>query len=157
MRRALLTLIMFLATAQLCLAANIPMNISATVLSKSICRFVTTKTATVDFGNLDPTAPTDVVVTASLTVRCQGSADPATYLITDDDGLYETGVNANRMQHSTAPGNFIPYTVTYTPASDTIPKNFNQTLTITGTLLGADYTTAIAGVYNDTVTLTLAP
>ncbi|PLX99185.1 MAG: hypothetical protein C0623_10110 [Desulfuromonas sp.] len=155
-RRSLLIFVLFFATAQVCLAANVPMNISATVLSKSICRFVT-KTATLDFGNLDPTSPSDVVVNATLTLRCQGSANPATYLITDDDGLYETGVDGNRMQHATIPGNFLPYAVTYTPATATIPKNINQSLTITGTLLGADYATAISGVYNDTVTLTIAP
>lgn len=127
---------------------------TATVISKSNCKFSTT-TAALAFGTLDPGNPVDVTRTATLTVRCGGSAANATYLITDDDGLHQSG--AERMQHALTSTEFLPYSFSYAPASATILKNADQTITVTGTVTGANYQNALAGSYSDTVTLTLAP
>lgn len=139
-----------------CFGASSTITVQAVILSKSICKFKT-KGAVVDFGGLDPVAAPDVTRQATLTFVCNGSADPATYLITDDDGQNASGPNGKRMLHSTSPGTFLPYSLTYEPASATVPKGEQQTLTVTGTVLGNDYRTALAGTYTDTVTLTIEP
>ncbi len=132
------------------------LSLSATVLSKNICRFVTT-TATLPFGTLDPSNAVDITATATLTFRCQGSTPLATFLISDDDGLYETGANANRMVHAVDAAVFMAYNLSYTPTTATVPRLTNQTLTVTGTLPAAAYATAIVGSYSDTVVLSINP
>jgi hypothetical protein len=132
-------------------------TINAVILSSSNCRFSPPKTAAVNFGTLDPTNPVNVTVSASVVIRCSGSSPLATFGITDDDGLNETGPNANRMLHTVTAGQYIPYSLSYLPTSATIPRNTNQTITITGSLNGADYQSSIAGIYTDVVTLTVVP
>lgn len=131
-------------------------NVSATVLSKNICRF-RTNTATLAFGNLDAGNPVDVTATASLTIRCLGSSPLATFFISDDDGLYETGIDANRMRHATLPAAFLPYSFSFTPVTATVPRLTDQTITVTGTVRGTDYQFAQIGAYADTVILTIVP
>lgn len=139
-----------------CLSAPTSITVQAVILSKSICKFKT-KGVALDFGLLDPVAATDVTRQTTINFVCNGSADPATFLITKDDGLNASGPNGTRMQHSTTPANFIAYTVNLNPTSGTVPKSELQTLTVTGTILGNDYRNAIAGTYADTVTLTINP
>ena len=139
-------------------AGNTMVLVSATVLSKSNCKF-NAATAALNFGNLDPATPVDKTVTTSITFVCNGSAANATFSITDNDGLYETGPNANRMLNTTfpTPPKYLPYSLTYNPQTSTVPKGVNQTLTISGTVLGVDYQDAYVGSYSDTVVLTIAP
>lgn len=137
-------------------AGNTSVDISAVVLSKSICRFVTNAT-TLPFGNLDPSNPVAVANSTTLTFRCQGSSNPATYLISFDDGLHATGPGVPRMQHTLNPAEYIPYSISMSPLAGTVPKNVNQTLTIDGTISGASYQTAIAGGYSDTITVSIIP
>ena len=81
----------------------------------------------------------------------------ATFAITHDSGRYETGPNAPRMRHATVTTEYLPYTVTLSPASGSAPRNTNRTLTITGTVKGDDYKGARAGNFADTVVITIAP
>ncbi len=122
------------------------------------CRFTTT-TATFSFGNLNPGSPVDVNISTTLTFRCTGGGPGTmwTYTITDDDGLNEIGIDANRMINAAVPTQFLPYTLTYTPATGTVPRNTSQTLTINGTVKGIDYQYAYVGSYSDTVVLTITP
>ncbi|PLY01795.1 MAG: hypothetical protein C0624_09765 [Desulfuromonas sp.] len=157
LRHSLLATLGLSLLASPCLAAfNGVVNLSAVVLSKSVCRFVTTS-STLAFGSLDPGNPVTVNMSTSLTFRCQGSANPATYQITPDDGLSPLGAGSPQMQHLTNPGNYIPYSISLSTLSGTIPKNVNQTLTIDGTILGSDYQTSIAGDYADTITISIIP
>lgn len=129
----------------------------ATVLSNSNCRFRAPGTATLNFGTLDAGNPVDVTVTATMEIRCGGPAPTATYLITDDDGLYESGLGAPQMRHASTFTAFLPYAFSYAPATATIPRNVNTPITLTGTVTGASYQTALVGSYADTVTLTINP
>ncbi|MGB9628100.1 MAG: spore coat protein U domain-containing protein [Thermodesulfobacteriota bacterium] len=131
-------------------------SVSGVVLSKSECKF-NSKTASLSFGNLDPSNPVDRTVSTAITFRCGGSAPMATFSITDDDGLYETGPDQNRMKHTTIPSEYLLYNLTLNPTSGTVPKNTNQTLTITGTVKGVDYQDAPAGNYSDTVVISIEP
>lgn len=122
------------------------------------CVFSTTA-ATLSFGSLNPGNPVDVNVSATLTFKCAGGPPGTmwTYSVADDDGLYETGIDANRMRNTTATTQYLPYTFTYAPATGTIPRNTNQTLTINGTVKGIDYQNAYVGSYSDTIILTITP
>jgi len=152
----MLTLALALTGTPPVLAAAIPMAISTTVLSKNQCKF-STASAVLDFGNLDPTSLVPVTATASLTFVCRGSDPVAVYLIGDDNGLNAAGPDARRMQHTTLPGTFIAYGLSYTPDTGSAPRNVAQILNITGTLAPGSFATAPAGAYADTVVLTIAP
>jgi len=130
-------------------------SIAASVLSKSNCKFDNT-TGTLAFGSLDPAS--SGVVTASTTIgfKCGGSAPNATFSITHDSGLYETAPNANRMKHATL-NEYLSYGVGLSPSSATVPKNSQQTLTITGTVPEAAYQNAHWGAYTDSVVVTIQP
>ncbi len=138
-----------------CAAGN-NLSVAATVVSKSNCRF-TTATSTLAFGTLDPGNPSDKTVNTTTTFRCGGSAPTASFAITHDSGLYEAAPDAPRMRHATVTTEYLPYTITLNPSSGSVPKNTNQTLTITGTVKGNDYKGAYVGNFRDTVVLTITP
>ena len=114
--------------------------------------------ATLAFGNLDPGVGTDVVVSTTVTFRCTGAGpNPVLFSLTDDDGLYETGLNANRMRNDTFLTEFLPYSLTFNPASGSVNKNVTLTVTVSGTARGINYRDASVGGYSDTITVTVAP
>jgi len=131
-------------------------SVTATVLSRSQCRF-NSNTAALNFANLDPANPVDRTVNTSITFRCGGSAPSATFSITDDDGLYEVGSGRNRMRHTTTFTEYLPYSLALSPTSGTVPKNTDQTVTVTGTVRGVDYQNAATGNYSDSVVITIEP
>ncbi len=129
--------------------------VTATVLSKSVCKF-DTKTATLDFGPLDPAVAADVNATASVGFVCRGSAPVAAFLFTDDNGQNPSGPGARRMRHAAAP-EFLPYGIAFSPASGTVPKNVHRTLTISGTVRWTDFRGSMAGPYADSVVVSILP
>lgn len=165
-RSSALTRIVFAGLAQACFCAVVSgsahaspthtLTIGATVLSKNNCRFNTPGPTALDFGAIDPSSVVNKTATATTIFRCVGSSPMANYLIVSDDGLYSSGANAPRMRHAVNFAQFMPYTITM-PQSGTVPKNTNQTLTVTGTVLVADFQNALAGAYSDTVILTISP
>jgi spore coat protein U-like protein len=130
-------------------------TVTATVLSGNHC-FFTSKTASLAFGNLDPSDPVDREVTTSITFRCPGREPQTTFAVSDDHGLHETGPDAPRMKHQSST-DYLPYTLTLTPTSGTIARNTGGTLAISGTVKGADYQDAVPGNYSDTVVISIAP
>ncbi|MCD6078810.1 MAG: hypothetical protein K0R89_2754 [Ramlibacter sp.] len=130
--------------------------VTATVVSKNVCKFATNNLA-VPFGTIDPSLTTNKTVTVTTTIKCAGSSPVATFAITVNDGLWSTGANARRMRHGTIATEFMPYGLTVSPLSGNVTKNVNQTVTITGTVLPADYQNRSSGGYSDTVVLTLTP
>jgi spore coat protein U-like protein len=152
---AIIMMLIFMAVS-IGYAASSTVSVTAVVLSKSNCKF-NSATAALNFGNLDPTTPIDRTITTSITFICHGSANPATFSITDDDGLYKTGTDANRMRHTTVITEYLPYSLTLNPTSGTVPKNTNQTLTISGTVKGTDYQNAYVGNFSDTVIISISP
>ena len=81
----------------------------------------------------------------------------ATYAISTDDGLHESGPGANRMRNTAVPTEYLPYALSLTPTSGTVPKNETRTLTITGTVTSQNYRSAYTGDYVDTVVISLTP
>jgi spore coat protein U-like protein len=131
------------------------LTLSATVLSKNVCKFNATATA-LNFGTIDPTSSSPVTVSLSLSYRCNGSDPVATWAVGSDDGLHETGPAQPRMQHTTSPAFYLPYSLSF-PASGSAPRNVNQTMTVTGTIAPASFAAAIAGSYSDTLVLSILP
>ncbi|MCS7311675.1 MAG: spore coat U domain-containing protein [Acidobacteria bacterium] len=129
--------------------------VSAVVLSDNDCRFrPQSPLVTLNFGTLDPANPIDKTVSTTLTFRCRGRDRTVVWAIEDDDGLYETGPNQNRMRHTTVLTEFIPYVI---PRTGTTPRNQDVTVTLTATVRDVDYQNAFVGNYADVVTLTLLP
>lgn len=129
---------------------------SAQVLSNNNCRLRGANNA-LSFGNLDPANPIDVTTNITVIFRCGGRDRIATFLITDDDGLYESGPNNNRMRHTSQLSEFLAYSLTLSPVTGSVPRRRRQTLTITGTVSGLDYQSAYMGDYSDTVLITINP
>lgn len=131
-------------------------SVSAVIPSASNCRFRTAST-TLDFGLLDPGNPSNVTVDATVGFRCNGGPRNVTFAIAGDDGLYGSGPGSPRMRHNVQPTEFLPYSLALSPASGTVPRNRDQLLTVTGTVLGVSYGSAAVGAYSDTVTVSILP
>ncbi len=123
--------------------------VSATVIGT--CKF--SSGGTMAFGNLDPSNPVDV--NATVTQPVFWCTKGATYTITDDDGLYESGTT-HQVKHATLT-EYIPYSFTYTASGTGSGPATTITMDIAGTIVGTDYQNASAGDYSDTVTLSITP
>jgi hypothetical protein len=135
--------------------AQAVLSVSATVLSRNNCRF-TADNATIAFGALDPADGADASASTTIGFRCAGRDAVVTYLIEADAGLHGGGGNRH-LQHTVHGAARIPYALTLSPATGTIAKNTNQTLTVVGLIRGSDYRLALPGDYADTVLLSINP
>lgn len=124
--------------------------VSAVILSNNNCAF-DTASSTLDFGDLDPATPDDVTKSITINFTCRGKDKDVSYLIHNNDGLH-----GSRLRHATL-NEYLPYTLSLSPTSGTTKKNTTLPLTITGKISGADYLDAFAGIYSDTVVLTIEP
>lgn len=139
------------------MAATTQVQVNANIVGT--CRFNSNAT-TINIGDLTINADGSAVGatgTGSTTFWCTRNAS---FAITDDDGLNESGANANRLASTTlGTVEYIPYTFTYTPTSGTGngPGAANYiTLNYTATV-GATYSSNSPDVYSDTVVVTITP
>lgn len=122
--------------------------VSATVLNNC----AVSAGGTIPFGNLDPiTAPAvgPIAAAPAVSVTCTNGLS---YSITDDDGLNELVANNNRLFDGGT--GYIVYTTSYT-AGPTVGSGVAQDITMTGSIGAGAYSTAPAGAYSDTITLTV--
>lgn len=123
--------------------------VSATVTGN--CKF--NSGGTVAF-TLDPASTSNA--TGSVTQPEFYCTKGTSYSITDNDGLYvSTGVQ--RMRHATVTTEFIPYSFTYTANGTGTGKGTPISMNIASTVANADFINASAGVYADTVVLSINP
>ncbi len=156
MRTKILFFIVFL-NVSVCFGADLTnVSVQATVLSNSNCRF-RTATATINFGNIDQSVGGVITSSSIIQIRCGGAAPVATFVITDDDGLYETGPDQNRLRHSTDSTQYITYFFSASPTTGTIARNTNANITLSASIDSDDLSNAIAGTYTDTITLSITP
>jgi len=146
----------FAVAKQTIAAGPTVLSVTATVLSKSVCKFQT-KASALAFGNLVPSSGANVTAVTTIGFVCNGSAPNATFLMTKNNGLNGTGPGNNRMRHATLLSEFIPYSASLSPSSATVPKGVVQTLTVTGTVNALDYQNAAIGSYSDAVIITITP
>jgi hypothetical protein len=132
------------------------LTVVATVISKNICKFKS-KGETLNFGAIDPAGVSNITSTTTVDFVCNGSSSVATYALSSDDGLYETGPGANRMRNTSFTTEYLPYTLSFSPQSGTIPKGVTQTFTISGTVTPSNYRSAYIGNYTDTVVVSINP
>ena len=130
--------------------------VGAVVITRNKCQFSNGGPTALSFGTIDPASTANATATATIGFRCSGSSPIAIYNVTSDDGQYETGAGAPRMRHATNAGEFLKYAINV-PQSGSVPRNTNQALTVTGTVLAADFQNALAGAYADSVVLSIAP
>lgn len=131
-------------------------TVSAVVLANSNCRFTTASPSALDFGTIDPSSSANATASVTIGYRCNGGSAIVTWGMSANNGLYPAGPGAQRMRHATNLAQYLPYSLNM-PASGTVPRNTNQTMTLTGTVTPAAFQTAAAGSYADTVVLTIAP
>jgi len=132
-------------------AASNTLTVSATVAGT--CKF-SSATSTLNFGALDPSVGSNV--NASGTTQFWCTKGVSTDAVAGDNGAHWSG--SSRQMHDNVSGDNIPYSLSLT--KDGNPNNgpaSPRTLTISGTVLGTDYTGVSAGSYADTVTLTINP
>ena len=128
-------------------------TVTVTATVQGTCRF--TSGGSVSFV-LDPA--TGGVVNGTVSNPTFWCTKGLNYTITDDDGLYDTGVGARRMEHTDGLiTEYIPYSFSYTAAGTGNGANNPNTMDITASVAPADYMDATAGDYSDTVTLTINP
>jgi len=152
----LLALVVLSAPDPAIAGGTMSVSVSAVIPAASNCRF-RTASATLDFGLLDPGNPANAMVNATVGFRCNGGPRNVTFAISSNDGLHESSPGAPRMRHNVQLTEFLPYSLAWNPASGTVPRNQDQLLTVTGTVLGASYGSAAVGAYSDTVTLSILP
>jgi len=137
-------------------AGTTQLTVSAAVLSKGNCKFQTAP-ATLNFGMIDPTSGANATALTTIQFKCVGSVPNVTYSLQAGDGLNATGPGMRRVKNTATGVDYMAYSLSLSPASGTIPKNFLQTVTVSGTILPADFQNARAGAYSDTVVLSLNP
>lgn len=145
---AAIALLMMAGVAAAAPPFDTTVNVNATVTGN--CSFA--GAGTVSFA-LDPASGSDATGTVSApTFWCTKGAS---YTITDDDGVYESGTT-HRLKHATLT-EYIPYSFSYTSAGSGGGKGVTIALDLASSISNADYINASAGSYSDTVTLTITP
>lgn len=127
------------------------LGLSATVTAQ--CKF-TSAPATMAFGNVDPSVagPLPGTLGNPVTYKCTKGHTPG--IVTAS-----VGQNAsNRMKHATLT-EYIPYTLTITPApaGTGFGNGKDVTLPVVASIAASAYENAPAGAYSDTVVLEVSP
>lgn len=126
------------------------LTVSASVVG--VCKF-SSATSTLSFGNLDPSAVTDVTPPPTLiNFWC-------TKGVTDSITVGGSGTGTLNTRSMAGPvGDTIPYTLNWNPpAGSNAGPGSPRTLSIAGTVLGTDYAGKSAGAYSDIVTISITP
>lgn len=127
------------------------LNVSANVVGT--CKFTATPDAA--FGTLDPAVGSDVTATSAVQFWCTKNA---AYTLGVGNGANFNTAGATRQLRGPTAADLIPYAIT--PQSSTgqgLGRSAPVTVTLTGSVLGANYVNAAVGTYTDVVQLTIAP
>lgn len=128
-------------------------NMAVTANVAGTCKFLATPDAA--FGALDPAVGNNATASAAVKFWCSKNA---TYSLAADNGAnYDTSTSRRRLK---GPGtnDYIPYNLSPIAASGTgLGKSSPITVTVGGTIQGADYVNATQGNYSDVVQLSITP
>ena len=123
---------------------------------------VTLAPGLLDFGTIDPSGASSIVVSTTFAMKCTKST--VSTAATDNNGLHFSG--AKRMRHSVTATAFLSYAITYSGDVGFTGQGFGvaaaaHTVTVTGTVTPAQFQNALVTtggqVYADTVTITVNP
>jgi len=155
--RTLACALIALGTCGIASAANNTYDIAASATVNGLCKFTQAAGQTLTFtnttGGIDPSIATDATGNTSVTYRCTKGTSPTsvTASSTQDTGgnhVLKSGLNS------------LVYTVSLTPggAGDGFGAgSTDKTLAVAGAITQAQFGTATAGTYTDTLTVTIAP
>jgi len=133
-------------------------SVSAVVVSKNNCKF-SAKSWSINVTNdgtaIDPSLATTATGSFQATFSCNGASATVSYVLSANDGLQPSG-GMRRMRHATL-AEYLPYSLSISPASGSAPKASNVNVTVTASVVQADFQNAAAGTYSDTVVMTVAP
>jgi len=123
-------------------------------VSATVATNCTISGGSIDFGTVD--AVTDAggksATVIAPTIKCTKGASVA---VTDDDGLYESGLNAPRMKN--AGTDYLAYTVSYNASltGQGMNTDIGNSLNLTASLAAGALDDVPAGSYSDTLTITI--
>jgi spore coat protein U-like protein len=142
-------------------AGTATLAVSAVIVSKNNCKFAAGTWPIAIVRNngtgIDPSLTVTATGTATATFTCKGSSALATFTVAANDGTHAAGAGLPRMQHVTAATEFLRYSLTISPASGSASNGTPVTVTMTASVLSADYQDALPGTYWDTVAVTVSP
>jgi spore coat protein U-like protein len=122
---------------------------------KGTCKF-STANSTLNFGELDPSSLDPVNRDTTTGFWCTKNLVTQIQFVADY-GLNSGGGTTRQMKHS-ASNDLIPYSLTLSPGVGANQgPTFPRTLTISGTVLAADFREKSEGSYSDTVVITFSP
>lgn len=155
--KSLVCAIALLGTAGLAQAAD-SYSLAASGVINGVCKFTQAAGGTLVFSNnlgggIDPSVATNATASANITYKCTNGTAPAT---TTGAGANDAG--GNHLLISGA--NSMIYTVGFTGggAGDGFGAgSTNKTLAVAGTIAQAQFTSAVAGTYTDTLTVNITP
>lgn len=132
-------------------------NIAATATVNALCKFTQAAGQTLTFtnttGGIDPSIATDATASTTVTYHCTKGTSPTLFTATSTQ---DTGGNHVVKNGAAA----MIYTVALTPggAGDGFGTgSTDKSLGVAGTITQAQFGTAAAGIYTDTLTVTVAP
>lgn len=135
-------------------AVTFGMTVTATVLSKNQCKMAAASLS-ITHDAIDPSSTSPATKSAPFDFVCHGSDPVASFTVSAGPGLHSSG-GSNRL-FSSGTGEYLPYTISFSPASGSVPKNATQTVTVTSTIPVASFQDALAGTYTDSVVITVDP
>ena len=156
--KSLVCAIALLGTAGLAQAAD-SYALAASGVINGVCKFTQAAGGTLVFtnnagGGIDPSVATDATASANITYKCTSGTAPATITGT---GANDPSLGVHNLKNGT---NTLAYTVALTGggAGDGFgAASTNKTLAVAGTILQAQFTSAVAGTYTDTLTVNITP
>jgi len=153
MKKVLMVLIAVAVVAAAGVAAADSASVAVTANVIGTCKF--NSGGSITYTDLDP-ASASTTVSGTVVQPQFWCTRNASYTITDDLGLHESGTTF-RMQHGTVLTDFIPYTFTYNATGTGTGKTAPITMNIASTIAVSDLANVSPGNYSDTVTLSITP
>jgi spore coat protein U-like protein len=130
-------------------------TMAVTAKVDGVCKFVSA--GTMAFGTLNQLSAADAPGSSSVVYRCTRGVTPQFSVGGDKTGSYTTA--ADKRLKGTANGEFIPFTVTWNPATVTAGTGLGNDVTValTGSIANADFINVSADNYNATVDIVVTP
>lgn len=126
-------------------------NLAVSAKITGVCKF--TGSTPVDFGSLDASGTADATATGNVKFWCTKNAS---YTLSTNDGAHPAGTQ--KQMTDGAAGDLLPYSLTLASTTGTGSGPGTEiTVNANGTITAAAYQAAVAGTYNDTVVVTIAP
>lgn len=140
-----------------CAADSASITVSANVLSRALCFFLSGNTLAINVPTINPSGTATMSGSVNTSFWCIGATPQVSYSATASDGNHSPGPGLRRMQHGTVPAEYLDYSLAITPAAGLVNRFTTVNVVVTASVPAAAYQNARAGSYSDRVVLTIAP